>query len=174
MYAAGLAKYGDDVGIGAHPYGWANPPEATCCSASPGVTGWFNDRSFYFRDTLDDYHAIMIASGNSNAKLWVTEFGWATYQGLMRSNGAVASGNPQVGWQTLINQQQQADYVLRAFYMAEKPPYYDFLGPMMLWNLNFATLPTMVDTSREEADLLLDQSVNPRPVYNTLKAAPKQ
>ena len=78
------------------------PAGLNAVSASPGVTGWFNDRSFYFRDTLDDYHAIMIASGDATAKLWVTEFGWATYEGLKQSNGAAASANTQVGWQTLI------------------------------------------------------------------------
>jgi polysaccharide biosynthesis protein PslG len=175
MYRAGLAKIGPDVAVGVHPYGWANPPDATCCKAQPGVTGWYADRSFYFRDTLDDYRQIMVANSHASGKLWVTEFGWATYDGLRRSDGLPAAADSRVGWQTLINAQQQASYVLRAFYMAQQPPYYDFLGPMMLWNLNFGIIPKMIDESREEAGFsLLDVDWNGRPVYRVIKNAPKE
>ncbi len=175
LYRAGLAGFGPDVAVGAHPYGWANPPDATCCRAQPGITGWYEYRTFYFRDTLDDYRQIMVKNNHESAKLWVTEFGWATYDGLYRSDGNSASVDPSVGWQTLINQGQQARYVLRAFYMAQQPPYYDFLGPMILWNLNFGIIPKMIDNGREEAGFsLLDANWNPRPVYQMLKQAPKQ
>jgi hypothetical protein len=168
LYDNGLAKYGDDVAIGVHPYGWANPPDAVCCKAQAGVTGWFEHPSFYFRNTLDDYHAITVRNHHPTVKLWVTEFGWASYDGL---GGSVAAGSE---WESLLNQQQQADYVLRAFYLAQQPPYYDFLGPMMLWNLNFAAIPQMVVQGREEAGFsLLDQNGNPRPVYMALKNAVK-
>ena len=59
--------------------------------------------------------------------------------------------------------------------MAQQPPYYDYLGPMMLWNLNFATIPKMTDDSREEAGFsLLNIDTQPRPAYLTLKNASKQ
>jgi polysaccharide biosynthesis protein PslG len=175
LYANGLAKFGADVAVGVHPYGWANPPDATCCRAQPGVTGWFAYRSFYFRDTLDDYRTIMVRNNHAPGKLWVTEFGWATFDGLRRSDGNAASADPRAGWQTLISQSQQATYVLRAFHIAQQPPYYDYLGPMMLWNLNFGIIPKMIDDSREEAGFsLLDANWNPRPVYVLLKDAPKQ
>ncbi len=176
LYPA-LARYGSDVAVGAHPYGWANPPDATCCTAQAGITGWYENRSFYFRDTLDDYRKIMVRNNHAAGKLWVTEFGWATYDGLHRSDGSPAAPPPEsgVGWVKFISQGQQANYVLRAFNMAQKPPYYDFLGPMMLWNLNFGIIPKMTDTSREEAAFsLLDVNWNPRPVYFMVKNAPKQ
>ncbi len=175
LYASGLARFGSDVAVGVHPYGWANPPDATCCKAQPGITGWYENRSFYFRDTLDDYRQIMVRNNHAAGKLWVTEFGWATFDGLRRSDGNPASADPRVGWETLISQAQQANYVLRAFYLAQQPPYYDFLGPMMLWNLNFGIIPKMIDNSREEAGFsLLDANWTPRPVYVMLKNAPKQ
>ena len=175
LYAGGLGAYGDDVALGAHPYGWANPPDATCCKAQPGITGWYENRVFYFRDTLDDYRQKMLRAEGAKHKIWVTEFGWATYDGLKRSNGSAASIGSDSGWQNLINQQQQADYVLRAFYIAQQPPYYDFLGPMMLWNLNYGIIPQLIDDGREEAGFsLLDSSWTPRPVYFKLKNAPKQ
>ena len=46
MYSAGLAQY-QDVAVGIHPYGWGNPPDATCCS----TRGWDDNRRFFFRDT---------------------------------------------------------------------------------------------------------------------------
>jgi polysaccharide biosynthesis protein PslG len=175
LYTSGLLKYGSDVVVGAHPYGWANPPDANCCMAQSGVTGWYEHRSFYFRDTLDDYRKIMIRNNHAAGKLWVTEFGWATYDGLRRSDGNPASADPRSGWQTLISQGQQASYVLRAFHIAQQPPYYEYLGPMMLWNLNFGIIPRMIDDSREEAGFsLLDANWNPRPVYIALKNAAKQ
>ncbi len=175
LYNNGLAKFGDDVVLGAHPYGWANPPDALCCMPQSGVTGWYADPSFYFRNTVDDYRKIMQRNGDGNRKLWITEFGWATYQGLRRSDGGAGAVQQGSGWEMLLDQNQQASYVLRAFYLAQQPPYYDFLGPMMLWNLNFAAIPTMVDNSREEAGFsLLDASGNARPVYLTLRDAPKQ
>jgi len=176
LYDGGLGKYGDDVAVGIHPYSWANPPESLCCQAAPGITGWYEHPVFYFRNNIDDYHSILLKNGDSNRKLWVTEFGYASYDGLRRSDGGKASVNPAagVGWENFLNQQQQADYDMRAFYLAQKPPYYDFLGPMMLWNLNFGILPGLIDSGREEAGFsLLDLQWNPRPVFNSLAAAPK-
>ncbi len=177
LYAAGLAHYGADVALGVHPYGWANAPDATCCAAAPGITGWYTDRGFYFKDTLDDYRQIMVANGHTAAQLWVTEFGWATYDGLHRSDGSAASApaDASFGWIKLLNQQQQADYVLRAYSMAQHPPYAAYVGPLMLWNLNFGTISNMIDNGRQEAGFsLLDFNGSARPVYQAIAAAPKQ
>jgi polysaccharide biosynthesis protein PslG len=175
LYDAGLAEFGPDVALGGHPYGWGNPPEAFCCNAGAGITGWFEHPSFYFRETLDAYRKIMQNAGDNSRKLWVTEFGWATYDGLLRTDGAAAKAETGVGWQALINQTQQADYVVRAFQLAQQPPYYEFLGPMMLWNLNFALVPGMVDNGGEQAGFsLLDGNGQPRPVFVAVRNAPKQ
>ncbi|MHB8625566.1 MAG: hypothetical protein ACYDBJ_08500 [Aggregatilineales bacterium] len=177
LYAAGLTKYGGDIALGVHPYGWGNAPEADCCTPGPGVSGWYNNRGFFFKDTLDDYRKIMVSNHHDAAQLWVTEFGWATYDGLHRSDGSPASPptDPSFGWLKILNAQQQADYVIRAFTMAQHPPYNSYLGPMMLWNLNFGAIPQMIDTGRQEAGFsLLDNNGSPRLVYQALAAAPKQ
>jgi len=169
LYASGLATLGDDIAVGVHPYGWANPPGAVCCKASPGVSGWYEYPSFYFLNTIQDYRAIMVQNNHASAKLWPTEFGWASWDGF--------PGSPPAGdeWQTLLNQAQQADYDLQAFYVAQKPPYYDYLGPMMLWNLNFAAIPHMVEDRREETGFsLVDSSGNGRPAFARISAAPKE
>lgn len=173
LYQAGLARYTTDVAIGVHPYGWGNAPEAVCCTAASGVTGWYEDPHFYFAETLNRYLQIRDANGHS-AKLWVTEFGWATFDGLRKKDGSPAPADPRVGWQAILNQSQQADYVARAFQMMQKPPYIDQLGPAMLWNLNFALVADLVEQSREEAGFsLLDQNGANRPVFNAIAGAPK-
>ncbi|MCS6870907.1 MAG: hypothetical protein NZ571_05565 [Anaerolineae bacterium] len=176
LYNNGLASLSadGDIGIGVHSFGWANPPEARCCQATSGVTGWYEHPTFYFRETLDAYRQIMLRNGHGTAKLWVTEFGWATFDGLQRSDGAPARADPRYAWQSFINQEQQAAYILRAFRLAQSAPYNEFVAPMILWNLNFAMIPKLVDDSREEAGFsLLDAQGRPRLAFYALRDAPK-
>ena len=137
MYAAGLGNY-HDIAIGVHPYGWANPPDATCC----GTKGWDNDPHFFFGDTLNAYHQMMDANGQSNQQLWVTEFGWPTWDGF--------PGQPPAAdaWITRNTKWDQANYAIRAFQIGQQTPY---IGPMFLWNLNFALLAGMVKSGDEQA-----------------------
>jgi len=49
------------------------------------------------------------------------------------------------------------------------------MGPMMLWNLNFATLLNAVEQGDLKAGYgLLDGRWAPRPVYRLVQQAPKQ
>jgi len=69
MYAAGAADFSD--AIGAHPYGWANPPDSTCCGNNrPAVPAWDDQKAFFFLDTLRDYRAIMNENDDSGTFLW--------------------------------------------------------------------------------------------------------
>jgi len=176
LYSAGLAHYGGDIALGAHPYGWGNAPEADCCAPGPNVPGWYTSRSFYFKDTLDDYHQIMVDNQHA-AQIWVTEFGWATFDGLHNSDGSPAKQptDPSLGWMNVLNQSQQADYTIRALNLAQHAPYSNFLGPAFLWNLNFATIPGQIETQTTAAGFsALDFNNSPRALYNALAAAPKQ
>lgn len=170
LYNAGLARYGADIVVGIHPYGWANAPEARCCP-NPS-RGWDDQPQFFFLDTVEDYRRIMVANGHATAQMWGTELGWATFDGLANSQGQRPpdpSGQPFYGF---INQWQQADYLLRALLLAQERPY---LGPMIVWNLNFATIPGQVDRSDPQTGYgLLDANGQPRAAYNTLKDAPKR
>jgi hypothetical protein len=169
LYDGGLAQYGQNVVVGIHPYGWANAPDARCC-ASPSL-GWDNQPQFFFLDTIEDYHTIMVNNGHSNTQMWVTEFGWATFDGLKTSNGNAPANPADAPYFGFINQGQQADYTLRAFQLAQERPY---LGPMILWNLNFSTVPSAVENSDPQTGYaLVDSLWNPRPVYQYLKQAPK-
>jgi hypothetical protein len=128
MYNAGLANY-TNAGVGVHPYGWGNPPDTRCCQ--PGQErGWDDAPQFFFLETLEDYREIMVTYGDTDTQLWATEFGWATWDGL--------PGNAPDTWMTYNDKWHQANYNLRAIQIMQE---LDYVGPMFLWNLNFAQPP---------------------------------
>ncbi len=181
LYAGGLLRNYPDVQIGIHPYGWSNAPDARCCANPSG--GWDNNPTFFFLDTVDAYRSIMVKNGHANGKLWATEFGWPTFDGLKAKdhvNGppAKAPSDPSLGWMNRLTETQQSAYTVRAFQIAQNGDYAAFMGPMVLWNLNFAFLPDFVnDTkdSRPEAGFsALNSDGFPRMLYNVMQAAPKQ
>ncbi|MBZ0296057.1 MAG: hypothetical protein K8L99_26085 [Anaerolineae bacterium] len=154
MYAAGLGNY-PDVAIGVHPYGWGNPPDAHCCDMG-SERGWDDDPHFFFLDTLDEYREIMVANGHENAQLWPTEFGWATWDGL--------PGEAPEAWMTYNDRWSQGEYILRAFQIGQET---DYIGPMFLWNLNFALLPSLIENRDERAayGLIVPLQPRERPAY---------
>jgi hypothetical protein len=171
LYNAGLAQYGSTVAVGVHPYAWGNPPDARCCINSG--RGWDDQPQFFFLDTIEDYHRIMVNNGHTNTQLWATEFGWATFDGLRTNSGTGSQppDPPDALYFSYVNQSQQATYTIRAFQLAQERPY---MGPMILWNLNFSTQPGAVDSSDPQAAYgLVDSQWNPRPVYLLLKQTPK-
>jgi LysM repeat protein len=167
-YQAGLASYSDAIGV--QPAGFANPPDTTCCAASPGVSGWFNDRSFYFRDTLADYRKIMTDSRDSGTFLWVTSFGWGASDGIIPDPTAVESF---FGFVEFTDQREQAQYTARAFEIGKALGY---VGPMFLSNLNACQTVSSASAPSEFAACyysLLDPLGQSRPVYDAVKAAAK-
>ena len=159
MYAAGLGNY-NDVHIGAHPYGWGNPPDTRCCDPIEG-RAWDDQPQFFFLDTLDDYHEIMVANGHGDKTIWVTEFGWATWSGI-------PTQAPDE-WMLYNTPDQQREYTLRAFEIAQS---LNYVGPMFLWNLNFANA-TLVERSDEKVGYsLLVPDLPPRPLYMALAERP--
>ena len=111
MYQAGLAGY-TDVKIGIHPYSWGNPPDLLCCDNIEGQ-GWDDKPQFFFLQTIYDYSNIIAANGD-NAPMWVTEFGWATWEGF--PNEA-----PEI-WMAYNSASDQRDYALRAFEIGQSRP----------------------------------------------------
>lgn len=135
MYAAGLGNY-HDIAVGVHPYSWANSPDATCC----GTAGWDDDPHFFFADNLRDYRQIMVDNSHSDVQMWVTEFGWATWEGFPGQPSADSA------WMLRNSKWDQANYTIRAFQIGQATSY---IGPMFLWNLNFATLAGLVANADE-------------------------
>lgn len=161
MIAAGLPDVVD--AIGAHPYGWANPPDSTVDSPDPTVPSHNNHPSFFYLDTLQDYRAILDQAGYPGKSIWVTEFGWGSYDGM----GVPAPEG--VAYMSNVNEWQQAAYTLRAYEMAHER---DWVGPLILWNLNFA--PTFGQEFVESAYSLMRPDGSTRPVFHSLAGIPKQ
>lgn len=164
-YLAGLATYAD--AIGAHPNGWANPPDSTCCQASPGVAGWFNDRSFYFHDTLADYRQIMKDNNDSEKFVWITSFGWGANEGVAPDNTV---NDSSFGFVKFTTQAEQAQYLVRGFEIGKALA---FVGPMFAYTLDGCTNSGDPSSATFYPCYysLLDVSGNPRPVYAAIKAA---
>ena len=166
-YAAGLAAYTDAIGV--QPGGWANPPDSTCCAASPGVSGWFNDRSFYFRDTLADYRQIMTENNDGGTFIWVTAFGWGSSEGVVPDISLV---NRDYGFVNFTDQVEQAQYIVRGIEIGRALGY---IGPMFLTSLNGCQITADPAAPGFESCYfsLLDPAGNPRPAYGALRAARK-
>ncbi len=159
MYNAGLGAY-RDVAIGVHPYGWGNPPDATCCDMSD-VRGWDDDPHFFFANTLDEYRNIMVNNGHGDIPMWITELGWATWDRL--------DGEPPDPWIGYNSEWDQANYTIRALEIVQDR---DYIGPLFLWNLNFANEIT-VGQRQEIAAYSIILPVNPRerPLFWVLSEA---
>lgn len=158
MFEAGIAQHVDT--IGAHPYGYANPPEESAHDEAHTTTSHNEHPSFFFLDTLEDYRRVMQEYGSDQLRIWVTEFGWPTPEGLGEMDMA--------GWEygSQISEAQQADYVVRAFHMGDERPW---VGPMFLWNLNLATIWGPDNTFSAYSLLRPDGSY--RPAYIALRLA---
>lgn len=125
MYRAGLRNYCDAVG--AHPSGYGNPPDARVQDFQAGNysrPSHVSDSSFYFRNTMEQYRNIMVKYGDSNKRIWPTEFGWAS------------TGSPVAGYEYALynSEQQQGEYIVRAYQMMRN---WGFVGVAFLWNLNY-------------------------------------
>ncbi|HOT93482.1 MAG TPA: cellulase family glycosylhydrolase [Anaerolineae bacterium] len=128
---AGLAQWVD--GIGVHPYGYGNPPWERAADATHTRTAWNEHPSFFFLDTLEDYHAILLAAG-VDAQLWPTEFGWPSIDGIRAADLGADAPYPYAMW---LTEQEQADYLTAAARLILERPW---VGPFFIWNLNMSVI----------------------------------
>jgi LysM repeat protein len=157
MFAAGAGDYAD--AIGAHPSGWANPPDSTCCRNNrPAVPAWDDHPSFFFKQTLSDYREIMVQNGDSGTYIWATEFGWGSNDGLN------VQPPPDFAFVTYTSMDEQASYTVRGFQLGRELGY---VGPMFLYNLNFCQVVGVTGTQCLWS--LLDPAGNPRAAYLALR-----
>jgi len=151
--------------LGAHPGSNCNPPDTsypdnpatTPCGTDPdGGRSYTKDNSFYFKRILE-IRKVMEDAGEGNTKMWLTEFGWTT-------------ANQAKGYEygAFVSEQQQAQYLVRAFELGKS---YPWMGVMFVWNLNFATITQASDEKYPWAVLKSDGSA--RPAYTALKNIPK-
>ena len=161
MYQAGFARYCDAVG--AHPSGYNMPPDADWTSYSdPGAAfrGPYDNRhpSWSFRGTMESYRNIMVKYGDGGKRIWPTEFGWATTEGLG------VGANPNYEYAADNSEAEQAAYLVRAFQMGRN---WGWVGPMFVWNLNFGPVSGVQDEKAKFGIVRPDWS--PRPAYAALR-----
>jgi hypothetical protein len=94
--------------------------------------------------------------------MWVTEFGWATWEGN-------PSQPPEV-WMTYNSAQDQANYTLRAIEIGQD---LDYIGVMILWNLNFANPVTIEQRNEVAGYSIINPVIFPqeRPLFGLLRQA---
>ncbi|MFO7918629.1 MAG: cellulase family glycosylhydrolase [Anaerolineae bacterium] len=161
MYQAGLARYCDAVG--AHPSGYNNPPDADWRSWNdPDRPNCKGHPSWFFRSTMESYRNIMVKYGDAHKRIWPTEFGWATVDGL---GVAPARGYEYAADNT---EEEQAKYIVRAYEMSKS---WGWVGPMFLWNLNFAPVAGAQD--EKAAFGIVRDDWSPRPAFHALCNMPK-
>jgi hypothetical protein len=109
-----------------------------------------------------DYAALLGEFGVEN-QIWVTEFGWGSFDGFD------AGPPPGSEFMSAVSEWQQATYVLRAYELAQE---WDWVGPMILWNLNFG--PLLGSEYSESGYSLLRSNGTHRPVFDALATAAKR
>ena len=162
-YQGGIAKNYFDA-LAAHPGSNANTPDQMWPDA-PGTghcppkyanqegTCWKSHGSYYFR-RIEQQYAIMAGNGDGNKQMWLTEFGWSTF------NEA-----PGYEYGQLITDQMQADYLVRAFQKGKND--YPWLGVMCVWNLNFSTIGLPANDEKVPWSVI-NADFSPRPAFTAL------
>jgi hypothetical protein len=155
-FAGGAGKKYFDV-LGAHPGSNLNPPD-TLWPSQPGPgcamgNQWCDHPSFYFR-RVEALRQVMEQNGDGNKQMWLTEFGWST------RNDA-----PGYGYGQYVTEQNQADYLVRAFQKSKTD--YPWMGVMNVWNLNFSTKNPPTDEKSPWS--VIYNNFSPRPSYTALR-----
>lgn len=142
--------------VGAHPSGYNNPATARAGYTDPGEPNFKGHRSFFFRSTMEAYRSV------TKKQIWATEFGWASSE----NTGAGPAGGYEYAAQN--SEDEQARYLVDAFQEARA---WGWVGPMFVWNLNFAPVAGAGD--EKAAFGLVRSDWSPRPAYEALKAMRK-
>ncbi len=152
MYANGVKGFFDAVG--AHPSGFANPPDALYAGGDFDPTRGYDDhRSFFFRNTMEEYRRVMVDNGDGDKTIWPTEFGWPVWRFQGDARFIFAQSN---------SLEQQANFTTRAYQLGKE---WGWVGTMFLWNLDY----NVTAASTELANFGIVGS----PAYDALSKMPK-
>jgi hypothetical protein len=157
MYQAGAAPYFDLLGV--HAPGYKAPPETSSqeVAATPALGG---QRVFCFRH-VEDLRALMVQYGDADKQVAVLEMGWTT-----------DPIHPEYAWHA-VDEQTQADYLVRAFKFA-KANWSPWIGLMTV--LGFSDPFWTKDDEQYWWTIVYPDWPENRvkPAYEALKAMPKE
>jgi polysaccharide biosynthesis protein PslG len=140
--------------LSAHPSGFSNPPDCTPSTPQCSLSGgWNNDPSFFAFSRVSQYRDVMVQNGEAAKKIWFSEFGYCS------------SPTPPPGYEYCksLTAQNQADFLVQAFKMARG---LDYVGGMVVWNLNFQI--AVGPTDEKWGFGVLRDDWSPRPAYSAL------
>ena len=112
MYEAGLQGNFDGLGLNANVI-------CPCVEAAPGSLPGFAHPSYYFRH-IEQLRAIMVANGDADRQIWLTEFGWP-----------VPGGSPEAVRRAEV---EQGELLVQAFKYA-RLNWDPWIGVMVLWTM---------------------------------------
>jgi hypothetical protein len=137
IYAAGASGCFDV--LGAHPYGFAYPPD--------DPYGAHDSLNF---TRLVDLRGIMVEAGDGDKPLWATELGWTTH----------AVGTSQQWLQ--VSEDKQSRYLLGAFERTGQE--WPWLERIAVWNLSAG----LASGDERRGYSILDDDATPKPAYEAL------
>ncbi|HYI13889.1 MAG TPA: hypothetical protein VEX37_00755 [Thermomicrobiales bacterium] len=164
MYLEQIYQYRDgevrqyfDI-LGVHLISTHNAPDDTWPDNIGEHEGWNDHPSFFFRRG-EELREIMVANGDADKPVWITEFGWTTE-------------NQEAGREYGVNntEEEVAQYLTRALEIATTE-WGDWTTGAFVWNLNWATIVEPEHHIYPSSALREDWS--PRPAYEAMKAFPK-
>ncbi len=167
MLKANLLAFVDCVGV--HHNGYNIGPAVAFDAVPNDPTAVFRGpfdnphHSWSFLSTLQGYHDRIKAAGGDK-KLCVTEFGWATTEGL--------AGPPRAGFEFALDNtlREQADWDVAAFQFMRQSGY---VRLATLWNLDFGPKGGGDPSNDTVPYSILTAAGAPRPAFDALAAMPK-
>lgn len=161
MIDAGFLDYCDCVGV--HHNGYNIGPGVEWDQVEDDPTALFRGpfdnphHSWSFKSTLWGYHNRIAAAGSSKP-LCVTEFGWASAEGL--------GGHPP-GFEFALDNtlEEQAQWDVQAFYLMRQ---WGFVRLAFLWNLDFANKSNNDPTNSNAPYSIVDFSGKARLAYGAI------
>jgi polysaccharide biosynthesis protein PslG len=112
MYEAGLRGNFDALGLNADV-------SCPCVEAEPGAVPGFAHPAHYFRH-VERLRTIMVANGDEDKQVWLTEFGWPVHGGSPEEIGRAEA--------------EQGELLVRAFTYANRH-WAPWIGVMALWTI---------------------------------------
>ncbi|MCC6904211.1 MAG: cellulase family glycosylhydrolase [Anaerolineae bacterium] len=167
MVDAGLLNHVDCVG--AHANGYNIPPDVAYDAGYNDPTATFlgpfanPHPSWSFYSTLNGYHDIIVAAG-SDKPLCVTEFGWASIEGM--------EGEAKPGFEFAMDNslEEQADNIVNAYRLMHD---WGFVKLAFLFNLDYS--PKAGGNPQDDTTMFSIQRPDggPRPAFEAIMAMPK-